>query len=141
MHTALDRLANTSTQRMIHMKTAPAHTAGLPAIHRLHRCSHGKDALTLLHTAASQLPNHQLTNASLCAYIRPPPASNGHPDTHHINAPPRIPLPVPSSMLGLVRARNHPPRQPTTPLLLSPAQFSAKRIWAPSPLAAPCGQR
>ena len=36
-------------------------------------------------------------------------------DTHHTNAHPPVPPPVPSSMLGLVQARNHPPREtPTT---------------------------
>lgn len=91
-----------------------------------------------MHTTASQLHNRQLTNASLCAYIhRPPPASNRHPDTHDTNTPPPIPLPVPSSMLGLVQARNHPPRQPTTPRSPSLQLSSQLRGSGPPPLLLP----
>lgn len=86
-------------------------------------------------TAASQLITASSLTKLPCLHPPPPHALPPSPptdaQTHITQMHPPVWPPVPSSMLGLVQARNHPPRQPPPAAAPLPAQFSAKRIGAP----------
>ena len=138
-HASLCRQANTDTQRVIHMNSHP------PARHSHASKTHpGKETPTCLFTLQPLSPI--ITGTVMQAYVppfTPAPAPNRHPDTHHIKAPPHPhPAACPQLHAGISASEKSPTRAAAPPPLpLSGAQFSAKRIWAPSPLPAPCGQR
>lgn len=100
----------------------------------------GKETPTCLFTLQPLSPI--ITSTVMQAYVppfTPAPAPDRHPDTHHIKAPPHPPIlpPVPSSMLGLVQARNHPPGQPPHRRSPSLALNSPLRGSGPPPLSLP----